>query len=279
MNYSKKTWTDEQLAEVIKSSVSFREAILKLNLKVGGGSFRAIKGRTQQLNLDYSHFLGQGANLGKKISSGRTDIKSIDELLVKYEYGTFKGSSSKIKKRLYKENILKEICAICGQLPIWNNKPLVLRLDHISGDPDDYRIENLRILCPNCDSQLPTFTGRNKKRNNLIKQGLDPDDPINHKRKIYKYKYKPVVKPQKASKIVRFCYCGNTLAKKSKLFCSYKCMFENNRKHFPSREILEQHTKDGKSFLSLGKLYNVSDNAVRKWYKYYDLPYKLKDRK
>ena len=48
---------------------------------------------------------------------------------------------------------------------MWNGKPLVLILDHINGNAEDNRYENLRFVCPNCNSQLPTFTGRNKKGN------------------------------------------------------------------------------------------------------------------
>ena len=44
----------------------------------------------------------------------------------------------------------------------WNGLPLVLVLDHVNGDPEDNRRENLRLVCPNCDSQLPTYKARNK---------------------------------------------------------------------------------------------------------------------
>ena len=53
-------------------------------------------------------------------------------------------------------------CAICGMAAEWNGQPLVLVLDHVNGDPEDNRRENLRLVCPNCDSQLPTFKARNR---------------------------------------------------------------------------------------------------------------------
>ncbi|MGB4076287.1 MAG: HNH endonuclease [Minisyncoccia bacterium] len=37
-----------------------------------------------------------------------------------------------------------------------------VELDHVNGDRHDNRIENLRILCPNCHSLKPTHRGRNK---------------------------------------------------------------------------------------------------------------------
>ena len=46
--------------------------------------------------------------------------------------------------------------------PIWNDKELVLRLDHIDGDNNNNVLENLRWICPNCDSQLDTYKSKNK---------------------------------------------------------------------------------------------------------------------
>ena len=53
-------------------------------------------------------------------------------------------------------------CAICGIYREWNGRPLTLVLDHIDGDSTNNRRQNLRLVCPNCDSQLPTFKMRNK---------------------------------------------------------------------------------------------------------------------
>jgi len=53
-------------------------------------------------------------------------------------------------------------CAICGQENQWNGKPLHFVMDHIDGDASNSQYENLRLICPNCDSQLPTFKSKNK---------------------------------------------------------------------------------------------------------------------
>ena len=67
--------------------------------------------------------------------------------------------------RAFKEEFLKEqngICAICGCKPEHNGKPLVFILDHIDGDASNNKRENLRMICPNCDSQLETYKSKNK---------------------------------------------------------------------------------------------------------------------
>lgn len=65
----------------------------------------------------------------------------------------------------FKQDILNEqngVCAICGCKPEHNNKPLVFILDHIDGNAANNRRDNLRCVCPNCDSQLDTYKSKNK---------------------------------------------------------------------------------------------------------------------
>ena len=67
--------------------------------------------------------------------------------------------------RNYKKFFLKEQnykCAICGVPNVWNNKQLVFILDHINGRANDNSRNNLRLICPNCDSQLDTYKSKNK---------------------------------------------------------------------------------------------------------------------
>ena len=72
-------------------------------------------------------------------------------------------STRAIKKALVIRGLLEEKCSECGQLPFFNNKPLTLQLDHIDGNGRNNVESNLRLLCPNCHTQTPTW-GR-KKRN------------------------------------------------------------------------------------------------------------------
>lgn len=67
--------------------------------------------------------------------------------------------------RMVKPFILKEqnnCCAICSMSNTWQNKKIVFILDHIDGNSDNNIRLNLRLICPNCDSQLPTFKSKNK---------------------------------------------------------------------------------------------------------------------
>lgn len=70
---------------------------------------------------------------------------------------------SSLSLQVKKSNWLEYNCSICSMIPVWNNKPLRLQIDHINGIGNDHRKENLRWVCPNCHSQTETFCKSHRK--------------------------------------------------------------------------------------------------------------------
>lgn len=149
-------FTDEQLIEAVKESVSITGVLRKLNLNIYGANHKVIKRRIIKLNLDTSHFTGQAWNKGQKITCNPG--KPLSEILVENS----EISTNHLKQRLIKANLLIYKCCVCGLFK-WMKKSIVLQLHHKNGVHNDNRIENLCLICPNCHSQTDTFTSKNAK--------------------------------------------------------------------------------------------------------------------
>jgi len=150
-----KTYTDEQLLQAVKDSSFMTDAIRKLGLT--NGCIQSFKKHLARLKPDTSHWVNPHT---LKISN----LKNIKEIPLKdilVENSSYVYSC--LKEKLIKEKLFIYKCSICS-INTWNNKNIVLQLDHINGIHNDNRLENLRLLCPNCHSQTDTFCGELKKQ-------------------------------------------------------------------------------------------------------------------
>jgi 5-methylcytosine-specific restriction endonuclease McrA len=134
-----------------------RQVIKKLGLVEAGGNYTQIQYHMKRLKIKIDHFNGKGWSKGLSVQRKSRDLSM---LLTKQS----RVQSFKLKNRLFKEKIKKPACEICGWSKSSLDGRIPVELDHINGDRLDNRIENLRILCPNCHSLQPTHRGKNKRK-------------------------------------------------------------------------------------------------------------------
>ena len=234
-----RSWSDDDLKNAIKHSKNITEVMKHIGLKALG-SRSTIKRYINKLNIDISHFETKLDVYNRSLINFKRDRIPMSLILVE-------GSSynrGHLKDRLYKEGYKKRVCELCGQTENWMNKKIALILDHKNGVNNDNRIENLRIVCPNCAAALDTHCGKKSRR------------------------YCPI--------------CGDIVKGNNRKYCSHSCLWVAKRKlnknnldgiHLrkverpPYRELLLDIKNLG--YVGTGKKYGVSDNAIRKWVKFY----------
>ena len=229
---SRLSYTEAQAREAIAASVSWAESLRRLDRCPTGGAWRVLKKHAAAWEIPTDHFLPNG----RPAARGRT----LDEMLI--EHSPVRGS--KLKERLFRAGLLQRACEMCGQGEIWNGVRMALILDHINGVSDDNRIENLRVVCPNCNATLDTHCGRK-----LRKPPLDPRDCVR---------------------------CGVEFQPKYETHkhCSRACGSRHDRTGRPNPQArrVERPPLDvlldllkHESYLAVARRFGVSDNAVRKW--------------
>lgn len=210
----------DEFRALVERSKTQKEILEYFGLKNKGSSHETLKKRFLEDNIDDSHLM-----TGADMFSERNRKRKIplNECLV--ENSTY--ARSDLKRRLLEDGILHNECSECGQGPEWNGKPIIMVLDHINGVSNDNRLPNLRMVCPNCNSQLPTHGGRNCRRS-------------------------------------RTCNgCGKDIQRKNKSGLCVACCKPKKVKR-PSMQQIRKEVGET-SFSAVGRKYGVSDNAIRKW--------------
>jgi len=219
-------WNDKDFIEAIKNNNTISDVLRVFDIPSNQGYYnKMFHEDVARLNVSTMHFVK---------SKQPANTWPLDQILVENSF--YKGGSYYLKLRLFKEKLLKKECAECGQGPKWNDKKLSLHLDHVNGNPKDNRIENLRILCPNCHSQTETYCGSKKRK----------------EKHTYKFVCKSCGGPKKTSQSTLCNNCSAKTKAKSKI-------------DWPNSDILSSMIQDF-GYEYTGKKLGVSGNAVKKHY-------------
>jgi hypothetical protein len=189
-------------------------------------------------------------------------VRDVDDNLVKYYQpiriedliNGIRLSTHAVKKFLFKNGIKSQECEICG----WcerraSNGKIPVHLHHINGNPFDWTIENLQILCPNHHALTDNFGSLNTGKG-------------------YIFANRPATtRARLEHETSNAClYCASACSYKSK-FCSRECLYMSQQKCIrPTKEQLKDEIANS-NWMAIGRKYGVSDNAVRKWAKKYGI--------
>jgi hypothetical protein len=150
--------TEDEFKNLVKNATSYREILKHFGFTPKGGNLKTVRNRIIECGIDDSHIKYRSKTLNAHLFN-----KISDEELFRKDSADDRRKA--VKRRLIENRIMDHtICSECGMKNVWNNKPINFVLDHINGIPNDHRIENLRFLCPNCNSQTQTFCARKNRK-------------------------------------------------------------------------------------------------------------------
>jgi hypothetical protein len=246
----------EELLNVFNKSCSFKDILLNLGLDdCSGGNYRTLKKRLENEHVDLS---GLDERRRETIKQKRQGLKySFEEIFCKNS-----KCKSKIKNIIFNKSLMENRCCMCKTEPVWNGKQLTLQLDHINGDTCDNRIENLRLLCPNCHSQTETYCGKSRK-SKIVADRINIDVL---KDILTKNNIEDVLKIMKISRkqLKRIMLKNNIEYVKKNGF------YEQQKKFEISREEL-QKLINKEPFEKIGRMFGVCGNSIKKRCKKLDI--------
>jgi hypothetical protein len=276
-----KIWTAplEELEQVVSNSLLLSDVLKYFGFDLSSSNYTTLKARLFFEDIDFDHIkLEKHGNKGRDNSHLINNIP-LEECLV--EHSTY--GRGILKHRLLGCGLLKNECYECGLLPYWNNKPITLRIDHINGVSDDNRLENLRILCPNCHVQTDTFGGKRRKgtgKTHIRVSDIDPEwrhRPRPSTRKVERPSSELLNKLLWSKSMIKIAkdygVSDRVIAKWAK---SYKLetpprnYFLDSMRNIPPKEDLEGLLLT-KNIKNICKIYGISKGILTSWVDHYGL--------
>jgi transposase-like protein len=158
-------------------------------------------------------------------------------------------SRGRLKERLYETGLKMRLCELCGQGELWQGRWMALILDHVNGGARDNRIENLRIVCPNCAATLDTHCGRRAR--------LEREERRCRR-------CGATFRPRVARQAYCSGYCGQRWERKGRQVPAARKV----RERPPYAQLIAEVAAT--SWSAVGRKYGVTDNAIRKWVRAYE---------
>jgi hypothetical protein len=241
------SYTEGEARKAIAQSLSYAESLRRLGMCPSGGAAPILKRWAEIWGISTAHFDPDAA----RRRGLRHAPTPLEEILV--EGSTYHRGH--LKRRLFEAGIKQRRCELCGQGEEWQGRRISLILDHINGVSTDNRLPNLRIVCPNCAATLDTHCGRTLRqpvRKLACKRCGQEFMPNTHRQ--------------------RYCsrYCGQRWARSGLPNPKLRRV-----ERPPYDQLLLEIERLGYS--AVGRRYGVSDNAIRKWVRQYQLERRLAD--